>query len=63
VEFILLLGTPIAGAIFLGFFGDRRWAPEANAAFSLATFLAGCALAARIVGEGSFSSMRSMYFW
>ena len=40
MEFALLLGFPLIGAIALGFFGARRWAPELNVAASLATFVA-----------------------
>jgi len=37
---LLLLSTPLAGAIFLGITGDRRWAPDANILFSAVTLIA-----------------------
>ena len=52
MEFLLLLATPIAGAIVLGWLGARRYAPELNALFSLVTFAAACALTARVVAHG-----------
>ncbi len=62
MEFLLLLGTPVAGAILLVLFGARRWAPEANALFSLGTFLAACALTARVIGEGNLIVAREQFF-
>jgi hydrogenase-4 component F len=62
VEFILLLGTPLAGALMLGLIGHRRWAPELNSLFSLGTFLASCALTARVVGEGNLLVGREQFF-
>ena len=53
MEFLFLLASPLLGALFLALFGARRWAPEANVAFSLATFVAACALTARVIGEGN----------
>ena len=35
MEFVLLLGSPLLGALVLGVVGDRRWAPELNAAVSV----------------------------
>jgi hydrogenase-4 component F len=52
MELLLLLAFPIAGAALLGLIGAHRRAPELNAAFSLATFLAACALAARVIRHG-----------
>ncbi len=62
MEFLLLLGTPLAGAMFLGLFGARRWAAEANSAFSLGTFLAACALTAKVIGEGNLLVAREQFF-
>jgi hydrogenase-4 component F len=62
VEFILLLGTPLAGAMVLGFIGNRRWAPEANSLFSLGTFLAACALTVRVIGAGNLLVGREQFF-
>jgi len=49
VEFIVLLGTPLLGALTLSMLGGRRWAPEANVAFSLITFF--CGLCAHSTGH------------
>ena len=62
MEFIVLLGTPLLGAVTLGIFGGRRWAPEANVGFSLVTFLAACALTSRIVAHGNLLVAREQFF-
>src|SRR5271157_83555 len=62
MEFLLLLASPLAGALLLGVFGARRWAPELNVAVSLATFLAACALTARVVGEGNLLVAHEQFF-
>ena len=56
VELVLLLAFPVIGAAVLAAVGARRWAPEANVAFSGATFLAACALTVRVIGEGSYTA-------
>jgi hydrogenase-4 component F len=62
VEFLLLLATPVTGAVILGFFGARKWAPEVNVAISLATFLAACALTVRVAGAGSLTAAGEQFF-
>jgi hydrogenase-4 component F len=62
VEFVLLLGTPLLGAMVLGVYGARQWAAEANSLFSLGTFLAACALTARVIGEGNLIVAREQFF-
>jgi hydrogenase-4 component F len=62
MEFGFLLAIPLAGAALLGFFGERRFAPELNATFSLATFLAACALTARVISEGNLLAAREQFF-
>ncbi len=52
IELALLLGLPLAGGIALGALGAHRRAPELNAAVSLATFLAACALTVRVIRHG-----------
>lgn len=32
MEFTVLLGAPLLGAVTLGVLGGRRWAPEVNVA-------------------------------
>jgi len=53
VEFILLLGIPLLGAMVLGVYGARHRAAEINSVFSLGTFLAVCALTGWVIGEGN----------
>jgi hydrogenase-4 component F len=62
VEFVFLLGTPLLGAIMLAGFGARRWAPEANAGFSLATFAAAVALAVRVIAAGNLTVAHEQFF-
>jgi len=62
VEFLLLLATPIAGALTLGWFGARRFAPELNALFSLVTFGAACALTARVIAHGKALVAHEQFF-
>ena len=62
VELVLLLAFPVIGAAVLAAVGARRWAPEANVAFSGATFLAACALTVRVIGEGSFTAFGEQFF-
>src|SRR5258708_2414476 len=62
MEFLLLLGTPLCGALTLGAFGARRWAPELNIAISLITFLAACALTARVVSQGPLVVAHEQFF-
>jgi len=62
VEFLLLLGTPLAGAAALAVWGARPRAPELNVVFSLATFLAACALTVRVIGEGELIVAREQFF-
>jgi hydrogenase-4 component F len=51
---LLLLGSPLLGAVLLALTGHRAYARELNVAFSLATFIGACALTARVISEGPF---------
>ena len=62
MELLFLLGLPLAGAALFGFLGARREAPEINVAFSFGTFLAACALTARVIREGSLIFWREQFF-
>jgi hydrogenase-4 component F len=62
VELVLLIGLPVAGALSLALLGARRDAPEINAGFSLATFLAACGLTARVIGEGNLTVAHEQFF-
>jgi hydrogenase-4 component F len=57
-----LLGIPATGAVSLAIWGTRRDAPEINAAFSLGTFLAACALTWRVIGYGPQLLGREQFF-
>ena len=62
MEFLALLAVPILGAVILAFFGANRIAPEANAAISVVTFVAACALTARVISEGSIIAANEQFF-
>ena len=62
MAFLLLLGTPLCGALLLGFYGARRWAAELNVGVSIVTFLAACALTAQVVSEGPLLVGREQFF-
>jgi hydrogenase-4 component F len=63
VAFLFLLAMPLVGAAFLALFGTKRWAPEANAAVSLATLAAAAALTARVIGgEGNITAADEQFF-
>jgi len=62
VEFLLLLLTPLAGAVVLAAWGARPLAAELNIGFSFVTLLAAVALAARVVGEGNLLAMQEQFF-
>jgi hydrogenase-4 component F len=59
---VVLLATPIAGALLLALWGDRRRAAEINVGLSLVTFLAAAALTARVIGEGNLVAGREQFF-
>jgi hydrogenase-4 component F len=62
VQFALLLGCPLLGALLMGILGAHRRAPELNAALSFVTFLAACALTARVIGSGDLVVAREQFF-
>jgi len=62
MEFLLLLGTPLSGAVLLGWLGARHRAPELNIGVSLITFLAACALTARVVNQGPVLVAHEQFF-
>jgi hydrogenase-4 component F len=62
VEFVLLLGFPLLGAVMLGVFGARRWAPDANVWICSATFASACALTARVVAHGNQLVAHEQFF-
>lgn len=62
MEFLVLLGTPLLGALVFALLRELGWAPQANIAFSGVTFLAACALTARVIGEGSLTVADEQFF-
>jgi hydrogenase-4 component F len=62
VEFLVLIGSSLAGAAVLAVLGARRFAPELNIAFSLVTFLAACALTVHVISAGNLSFAREQFF-
>ncbi len=62
IELALLLGFPLAGGVALGYLGADRRAPELNAAASLGTFLAACALTARVIRHGDLTAAHEQFF-
>ncbi len=62
MEILWLLGVPLSGGILLALFGHKRWAPELNAAMSLATFIAAAILTVRIVNTGPMTAFGEQFF-
>jgi hydrogenase-4 component F len=62
MELLLLLASPLLGAVALGIHGARRWSPALNIAMSMATFAAACALTVRIVNEGAVVAAHEQFF-
>jgi len=52
MEIYWVLGIPLAGGLFLGLWGCRKYSPEINTLFSFLTFLASALLTRRIVEQG-----------
>ena len=61
MEVLLLLGSPLLGALMLWLFGARRWAPGLNVLFSAATFAAACALTTRVIASGPMLLAREQF--
>ena len=62
MEFLLLLGAPLLGAVLLAVLGAHRRAPALNVGISLLTFLAACALTARVISQGNLLVAREQFF-
>ncbi|MBI2803218.1 MAG: hydrogenase 4 subunit F [Gammaproteobacteria bacterium] len=62
MDLLLLLSAPLIGAAILGVWGARRWAPDGNVIFSLATFGAACAVTVRVVKYGNILIAREQFF-
>jgi hydrogenase-4 component F len=59
---LLVLGFPLLGSLVLAFVGHRDAAGETNVAFSLGTFLAACALTAKVVTDGPLFAWNQLFF-
>ncbi|MBS0580830.1 MAG: hydrogenase 4 subunit F [Proteobacteria bacterium] len=62
MTFLLLLSTPVCGALLLGVFGARRWAAHLNVGVSLITFIAACALTTQVVNSGPLLAAHEQFF-
>jgi len=58
----LVLGIPLAGGIVLALWGHRDAARDVNVAFSLATFVAACALTAQVISSGPLFALNREFF-
>src|SRR6476660_9918473 len=62
MEVLLILPIPLLGCWFLGRFGAKSWAAEANVGISFATLLAAAALTMRVMNEGSLLVGHEQFF-
>src|SRR5678816_1651968 len=62
MEVLVILAIPLLGCMFLGMFGAKSWAAEANVGISFATLLAAAALAMRVMNEGSLLVGHEQFF-
>ena len=58
----ILLAIPLAGGLALWALGERESAPEANAAFSFATFVAAAWLTSDVVSAGPILVYEDQFF-
>jgi hydrogenase-4 component F len=58
----VVLAFPLLGGLVLAFVGHRPAARDVNVAFSLATFIASCALTAQVVAEGPMFAWDKEFF-
>ena len=61
-EIAFTLGSPVAGAILLAFYGDRAQASRLNVLVSLVTFIASALLAMRVGSEGALLAYNEAFF-
>jgi hydrogenase-4 component F len=59
---LLVLGFPLLGSIVLAFMGQHARARDANALFSLGTFLAACALTIEVIAQGPLFAWNHEFF-
>jgi len=58
----ILLAIPLLGGVLLWALGERESAPEANAAFSFATFVAAAWLTTEVVAQGPILAFEQQFF-
>jgi len=59
---LFVLGIPLAGALILGLVGHRPFARDINSTASFGTFIAACALTARVISEGPMFAWDREFF-
>lgn len=59
---LLLLAIPLAGALFLGFTGNRHWAPEGNVLISAGTLVAAAWLTGTAITKGPAFFLGQQFF-
>jgi hydrogenase-4 component F len=57
-----VFGIPLAGSLFLAFFGHRPYARDLNVGFSLGTFIAAALLTEKIIADGPLTSLDEQFF-
>ena len=57
----ILLAIPLAGGLALWALGERDSAPEANAAFSFATFVASAWLTSEVISGGPILALEEQF--
>jgi hydrogenase-4 component F len=62
MEIAAVLGVPLFGGLLLALAGHKRWAPELNAAMSLATFCASAVLTAKVIADGPMLALEEQFF-
>jgi hydrogenase-4 component F len=62
LEILLVLGTPVLGALLLSLIGARRYAAEVNVGISFLTLVAASALALRVIQHGAMLTFREQFF-
>jgi hydrogenase-4 component F len=62
VELFVVLAIPLLGCVLLGAVGARRWAAEANIAFSFATLIAAAMLTWRVMAQGPLLVGNDQFF-
>ncbi len=62
MDFLFVIGTPLAGALALIWLGAHRVAPVENVLFSLVTFAAACVLSVHVIAVGNLTFLHEQFF-